>query len=66
MRQFAGQKVVISQCIEFEHCRYDGSMRGEIWFMQPATSLDVTGKRRNFSSLFLASFSEVDRFIRGG
>jgi uncharacterized protein YbgA (DUF1722 family)/uncharacterized protein YbbK (DUF523 family) len=26
MRQFAKPKVVISKCIEFDHCRYDGSM----------------------------------------
>jgi len=26
MRQFIRPKVVISKCIEFEHCRYDGSM----------------------------------------
>ena len=26
MRQFIRPKVVISKCIEFDHCRYDGSM----------------------------------------
>ena len=26
MRQFARPKIVISKCIEFDHCRYDGSM----------------------------------------
>jgi uncharacterized protein YbgA (DUF1722 family)/uncharacterized protein YbbK (DUF523 family) len=26
MRQFVRPKVVISKCIEFDHCRYDGSM----------------------------------------
>jgi hypothetical protein len=66
MRQFAEPKVVISKCIEVEHCRYDGSMIGEIWLMQPATKLDVTDKMRDFSCLFLASFPEVDGLIRGG
>jgi len=26
MRQFARPKIVISKCIEFDHCRYDGSL----------------------------------------
>jgi uncharacterized protein YbbK (DUF523 family) len=26
MRLFARPKIVISKCIEFDHCRYDGSL----------------------------------------
>ena len=26
MRQFIKPKIVISKCVEFDHCRYDGSM----------------------------------------
>ncbi|MBN1235508.1 MAG: DUF1722 domain-containing protein [Methanotrichaceae archaeon] len=101
MRQFAKPKVVISKCIEFDHCRYDGSMipsdfvralkpyvdflpvcaemeiglgvprdtvrivsvDGEIRLMQPAKTLDVTDRMRDFSTRFLASLPEVDGFI---
>ena len=42
------------------------SVDGEIRLMQPATTLDVTAKMRDFSSRFLASLPKVDGFIRGG
>ena len=31
MEQFVRPTIVVSKCLEFEHCRYDGSMIGDLF-----------------------------------
>jgi hypothetical protein len=64
---FARPTVVISRCIDFDSCRYDGQViragsQAEK-MVQPSTGRDLTERRTRFSRRYLAGVGEVDGFI---